>query len=296
MALMKKKSTATFAKITIKVSLIIIKSRLRALEETEETDDLSVDCTVGEQLDNSASFECDDGSKKVPTKVDIDDDNISGVPDDEVVQTNPTPNYSEKESLQAIDSLPSVKIYNLTSDNCSMTGAYKIFANVTDGKELNFTTKKDITIPFSNPVASGLCVINVQSDKINMEMACEAIESFSPTEMIVEPQIVYDSDDTTPLFKIQDVYTVPTQFACVISDKSLKETTATPNGTHSVYRKNNSNGLSGGAIAGIVISIVAVVAIVGALIALSKKGAFANANNHEIQNSSFDRFKISNAA
>ena len=300
MALMKKKSTATFAKMTIKVSLITIKSRLRALEETEETDDLSVDCTVGEQLDNSASFECDDGSKKVPTKVDIDDDNISGVPDDAVVQTNPTPNYSEKESLQAIDSLPSVKIYNLTSDNCSMTGAYKIFANVTDGKELNFTTKKDITIPFSNPVASGLCVINVQSDKINMEMACEAIESFSPTEMIVEPQIVYDSDDTTPLFKIEDVYTVPTQFACVISDKSLKETTATPNGTHSVYRKNSSNGLSGGAIAGIVISIVAVVAIVGALIALSKKGAFANANNHEIQNSSFDRFgadnKISNAA
>ena len=296
MALMKKKSTATFAKMTIKVSLIIIKSRLRALEETEETDDLSVDCTVGEQLDNSASFECDDGSKKVPTKVDIDDDNISGIPDDEVVQTNPTPNYSEKESLQAIDSLPSVKIYNLTSDNCSMTGAYKIFANVTDGKELNFTTKKDITIPFSNPVASGLCVINVQSDKINMEMACEAIESFSPTEMIVEPQIVYDSDDTTPLFKIEDVYTVPTQFACVISDKSLKETTATPNGTHSVYRKNGSNGLSGGAIAGIVISIVAVVAIVGALIALSKKGAFGNANNHEIQNSSFDRFKISNAA
>ena len=291
MALMKKKSTATFAKITIKVSLIIIKSRLRALEETEETDDLSVDCTVGEQLDNSASFECDDGSKKVPTKVDIDDDNISGVPDDEVVQTNPTPNYSEKESLQAIDSLPSVKIYNLTSDNCSMTGAYKIFANVTDGKELNFTTKKDITIPFSNPVASGLCVINVQSDKINMEMACEAIESFSPTEMIVEPQIVYDSDDTTPLFKIQDVYTVPTQFACVISDKSLKETTATPNKTHSVYRKKSSNGLSGGAIAGIVISIVVVVAIVGTIIALSKKGFFNNANNnHELQNSSIDRF------
>ena len=45
--------------------------------------------------------------------------------------------------------------------------------------------------------------------------------------MIVASRIITDANDATPLNKIEEDYTVPTQFAFTISDKSLKETTLT---------------------------------------------------------------------
>ena len=57
--------------------------------------------------------------------------------------------------------------------------------------------------------------------------------------MIVASRIITDANDATPLNKIEEDYTVPTQFAFTISDKSLKETTLTTTGTsHNIFRRN----------------------------------------------------------
>jgi hypothetical protein len=54
-------------------------------------------------------------------------------------------------------------------------------------------------------------------------MYCENTQKFdTPAEMIIHPQMIFDEDDTTPLFKIAKSYTALTPFACVVSDKSLK--------------------------------------------------------------------------
>ena len=144
-------------------------------------------------------------------------------------------------------------------------------------------------------------------------MNCENTQAFSANELIISSQVIYDSDDKTPLFKIED-YTAPVQFGCAISDRSLKvafppnytdpngntpeesDTTPTSGGNARYFRSGSSSGLSGGAIAGIVISIVAVAAIVGVVIALAKKGALGGAaaahSNAIDNNSTINRFNI----
>ena len=137
-------------------------------------------------------------------------------------------------------------------------------------------------------------------------MDCENTESFTASEIIIGSQVVYDDDDVTQIFRISQDYTAPVQFACIISDRSLRiafSTNSNPNATNATdstnstvsdttessentdsgktnprySRANSSSGLSGGTIAGIVVSCVVVVAIVGVVIALVQKGAFAGA-------------------
>ena len=277
LALMKKKEDIPFVNQNYNVSLIISKPKLRVLEETLELDDIQVNCEVKESSGNSASFDCDDGSGYVPLKVDIDSANIAGVPDDATVEKNPNPDYSKKETLKLIDSLPNIYIYNVISNNCSLNGTYIIEANYNDDKASKLDGKDNITIPFSTPDSKGLCVIKVNSEKTIL-MTCENTEAFTPIEMIIPSQIINDEDDTTPLFRIAEDYTVPTIFTCTISDKSLKVPFPTKK-TNSFYKKIGSSGLSGGAIAGIVISLVAVIAIVVTLIILLKKGVFSGMTN-----------------
>ena len=107
-------------------------------------------------------------------------------------------------------------------------------------------------------------------------MTCENTQRFdAPKAMIILPQMIYAEDDTTPYFQITNTYTKPITFSCVISDKSLKNDVgnigSSGSGSGQIYSKKSSSGLSGGAIAGIVIGCVAAVAIIGAVIALLSK-------------------------
>ena len=134
-------------------------------------------------------------------KIDLNDDTVGGIPDDAAVQTSPSPNLSDKANLLTVDNLPVVTVTNLTSNNCSSNGSYVITA--TSSKELDYTSKEKITVPFSSPDSSGLCAITV-TDKTKLTMNCENTQTFSANELIISSQVIYDSDDKTPLFKIED--------------------------------------------------------------------------------------------
>ena len=310
MALMRKSTSTSFVTTTFSISVTYsVSSRLRLLDTTGETD-LDVECEVGDTTDNSGVLNCKSSSGITPVKIDLNDDNVGGIPDDAEIQTNPSPDLSQKANLETIDSLPVVTVTNLTSNNCSSNGSYVITA--TSDKELNFTSKSNITIPFSSPDSEGLCTITV-TDKTKLTMNCENTQAFSASELIISSQVINDEDDKTPLFRIED-YTAPVQFACAISDRSLKvafpanytdpngndsdETdSTTSSGNARYFRNGSSSGLGGGAIAGIVIAIVAVIAIVGVVIALAKKGVLGGAgaasSNYAIDNNStINRFDI----
>lgn len=285
MALMKKKSEEVFKTQTFKVSLTLLISKLRSLQTLDLSDEIELSCTVGNTVGNAGALDCsNDDVTGEPKTVDIEDNQISGADDDVTVETEPNPDYSKSEELEKVNNLPSVTITNIESDSCSTTGKYKITATSDD--EIDFTSKEGITIPFSNPDSSGLCKIEVSGKTLTMN--CENKESFSATEIIIPSQVINDNDGVTPIFKIKEDFTSPTQFSCEISDNSLNETSTSTgenaeNGSR-LYRTGSSGGLAGGAIAAIVISCVAVVAIVAGIILFVKKGSGKQVMNNSLDN------------
>ena len=289
----KNKEIERFESQNFSVNLIFPKrSRLRALQELDEKD-VTITCDVGENTDNSCVFDCSSADEIQPIKVEITDDKIAGVSEENKVETDPNPDYSKIETLQEFDNLPYIQISNITSNNCSITGKYIIEA--TSDKGLDFTEKDNITIPFSNPDSSGLCTIKV-TNKINLQITCENKEEFSSTEIIIPSQKINDKDDVTPLFKIENDYTAPTQFACAISDKSIKKLNISETNSTRYY-ETSSSGLNKGTIAAIIICCVVVVAIMGTLIVLVKKGFFSKQKpsiSSIYDNSSIERFPENN--
>ena len=275
LALTKKMYQASFTTIKIEVTLTVERKRRRNLDTVELDDPLSITCTPTDaQTSDSCALDCTGGDGSTPITAELEDDQIAGAPDEITVETNPNPDFSKLEALKEFDSLPSVNITKLTSNNCSNTGKF-IIEGVYEGELSN---ADNITIPFSSPDSSGLCSMEVDSSNKKITMNCENTESFEASEIILSPQTIYDQTGNKNLFKITNDFTAPKQFACEISDNSLKITTS-PDGSSSNsyqrFRKNSSSGLSGGAIAGIVIACVAVVAIIGTLIVLTKKGFFS---------------------
>ena len=294
MALTKKSAEIKFEKL-IKFSVTIMYSRSRRLRSLDslilDEKDIGLNCAMSEDLctEKSCSLDCSsDDFKGTPAKLEFNDDSIAGAPDEVPVKQNPVPDYSKISELKAFDDLPVIEITNVTSNNCSLNGSYKITA--TTAHKLNFTEKDNITIPFSYPDSSGLCIVKSKDDK-NLEINCHNKEEFSVTEIIVPTQTIYDKDGTTPLLKTENDYTGGS-LSCAISDLSIP--VLSPNGTNDTkdtddtdgsdetdrnkgfFRyKSKEKGLTGGAIAGIVVGCVVVVGIVLALIYCFKSGKFS---------------------
>ena len=138
-------------------------------------------------------------------------------------------------------------------------------------------------------------------------------EKFSISPIIFESTII--KKDGKDIFLLSN-YSTTDQFSCIISTASEEARaptsntpTSTPTSTpvstttpgedeaksavqNRYYSNNSSKGLTGGAIAGIIIACLAAVAIVAALIVLIKKGVFASKKAipelHQRSNSSVD--------
>ena len=298
-ALMKKSSVTTFQNRTINVSLTISKNtRRRRLDTLDLTDELKVSCTVGNTEGDAGALDCSDSTITPDanvTKADIEDNDVGGSIDEVDVEANPNPDYSKSETLKAVNELAKVEITDIQSTKCSSTGTYTITGKLTG--ELNKSLSLDnVTIPFSTPDSSGLCKISGDS---TLTMKCENTEEFTVSQVTVPTQVINDKLGN-PLFRITNDYTAPTQFACAISENSTKIVEADTKGSGRKYfHINSSKGLSGGAIAAIVLCCVAAVAIIGIVAVLVKKNAYGN---HKVimsetsidNNATVKQFKVNN--
>ena len=306
LALTRKEFKNPFSTLVLKinVTLTVEQRRRRNLETLELDEPISVSCSPKSdaQTNNSVALDCsnDDGKELNPVSTELEDDQIAGAPEEIIVDKNPDLDYSKIDTLKDFDNLPSVTITDIKSNNCSTKGQYVIEANYT-GELKESGVKHEIKIPFATPDSNGLCTMKVDSSSKKLTLNCDNTESFDVSEIIISPQTVYNETDSTPLFKITNDSTAPSQFACEISDDNYvppKKNTTNDGGNKASqtarYRKNSS-GLGGGAIAGIVIASVVVIGIVGALIALTKTGAFASKSAGTaayVDNSTINRFKI----
>ena len=287
LALTKKLPTVEFTSMTIEVTLTIEKNRRRNLDTVELDDDTTIKCTPNKDqgTENSCPLNCE-GKGSNPVAVEFEDDKISGAPDKVTIDTNPNPDYSKKTALEEFDKLPSLTVTNIASNNCSNTGKYIIEGTFTG----TLNNANDMTIPFDSPDSSGLCDLEVESN--NFKLNCENKEEFDVSEIMLSPKVVYDKSGNEALFKISNDFTAPKPFACAIGNLTTSKPDSTIssliiistdiiNGTEPAseglkrFTKNSKSGLSGGAIAGIVVACVVAIAIVGAVFAISKSSAAA---------------------
>ena len=109
-------------------------------------------------------------------------------------------------------------------------------------------------------------------------MTCNNKEKFYESEIYIERQLIQDGKGI-PLFFINS-YTSDEKYECDVSLLTGSITNSTPSGgtetdtegNSIVYHKKSGSGLSGGAIAGIVIAVVVAIAAISAVIVLAKKG------------------------
>ena len=281
--------TFTTFTLTINVTITIEQSRRRRrnLNTLELDKPTSVECKPETSTDKSVALNCKSDENLVPVSSELEGDVIGGAPDEITVDKNPNPDYSKLDNLKDFDNLASVKINNIDGlvSNCSKTGQYEMEGEYEGELEDN----ENIMIPFDTPDSSGLCSLTVvDSNNKKLKLTCQNTDYFDVSEVMLSDKIVY-VNDSTPLFKITNAVTASKQFSCAISDKSLivptqapiptpapSSSSDSPDSSRTRYRKDSSNGLGGGAIAGIVIACVVVVGIVAALIILTKNGTFAS--------------------
>jgi len=297
------------------------KNALRNLAdvETEEDEVVGSTCKIRQGYSQSiaAGFDCS-GNANDTEGMEIDQDaQIAGLPDPANPDTLPVvTNYSDPASLEVINNLPIVEIKEINGEECEDSGKYTITGEIKSGT-LNDTT--GVLIPFSSPDSSGLCDIEVNDKNVNME--CHNKENFDSSPIIFEQTTIQDSNGKE-IF-ILNKFTNQKSFSCAISvNSSLPQnltnstvspstsTSTTPSTTSSTptssesstdatnpagksntyryFNNNDSSGLKGGAIAGIIVAVVAVLAIVTGL-AIYCKGNNTKAPIENLSNSSIEK-------
>ena len=283
MAITRAKREVEFeGQISIKIIVSITIGGLRQLQGSN-TEEVEVKCDVKPDLEteNSCGLDCNGNASGNVESMEFSPDNgIAGVPEEIDPTATPNIDYSDKNNLENIDKLPRIEIKSVDGSTCENNGDY-IIEGEADNDGL--TDTENVEIPFSSPDSRGLCNIKVDGKKSTM--TCHNKEKFTTSQILFESNTIKDSKGK-PLF-ILDSYTNLKSFACAISENSVlpiePNSTITPspnenNGNnpnqdpndsinddkekhHSYYKDSSSKGLSGGAIAAIIITIIAVLAI-----------------------------------
>ena len=284
-----------FIQPTISISIRIITGSGR-LRNLQEENDKEISCKQSLVKGNAGGYNCgDDNINLNDLELNTDDmDNISGVPANaQPSKQNNTIDYSNSDNLEALAKLPNIEIEKINGEECKNNGSYTIEGTVKG----ELKDMSNVEIPMSSTDSSALCKIKVNDKKVTMD--CQNKEKFSISPIIFESTII--KKDGKDIFLLSN-YSTTDQFSCIISTASEEArapssntptsastqtptpvSTTTPGedepksvGHNRYYSNNSSKGLTGGAIAGIIIACLAAVAIVAALIVLIKKGVFAS--------------------
>jgi hypothetical protein len=290
------------------------RTRLRNLKEIETTGEctpsspnnsngnVKLDCKVVSNEDLSSA----EGLK-------IDSDEISGIPKsadpaktDIEIKEGLVPNYNDEKVFNKV--LPIVNNAEIEGDNCYSDGIFKIVNGVSTQEIVKTDDINNFDIKLSHPISSGFCNISSTDNKnINFNFNCGSKDNFEMNAVSIERQHIEKGNNTlfilnsvdskepfsciiNPNYKIEAIsaiindqkanntYTVPTEnpYSDVPTDKIRKR-------YNFFYKNGNSSGLSGGAIAAIIIVCVAALVIIGVLFGLIKSGKILGAKNEEFE-------------
>ena len=272
-------------------SLIVsTRRRLRTLEESTISD-IPVTCTLNQSLVVGliGGYDCvsdTNNIKGTPLSMELATDDVMDISGIENINlqsaTDSNIDYSNIEMLKLINELPKVDIDSVNGTSCSENGEYIVYGNISNVSNLE-TSYSDIELYMSSTESVGLCEVDINKDEKNLTMTCQNRDKFDMSQIMFPKTFVKNSNGTF-IFVINS-YTSPEQFSCDISPNSIKSedvsiNTPSPSssippgssrGNISRRPKISDGGLSGGAIALIVVVCVVAIITIGIIIILIKK-------------------------
>ena len=290
------------AKIIVTVFININRRmRLRNLEEVEA----KAECTPNKSNDSIGNVKLDctvvsDEDLSSAEGLNIDSDEISGIPEsadpaktDIEIENGIVPNYNDENVFKLV--LPMVSDAEIDGDNCYNDGTFKIVNGVLTQEITKTNDTNNFDVKLSNPISSGFCNISSIDNK-NINFNCGSKDSFEINTVSIERQPIQKGNTT--LFILNSAESKE-PFSCIINsdykietiseiNNAQKGNTTEPDQTsnptvpdvpsdkpkrYNFFNKNGaSSGLSGGAIAAIIIVCVAALIIIGVLLGLIRSG------------------------
>jgi len=275
--------------------------RLRNLEEVEAT----AECTPNKSNDSIGNVKLDctvisDEDLSSAEGLNIDSDEISGIPEsadpaktDIEIENGIVPNYNDENVFKLV--LPVVNDAEIDGDNCYNDGTFKIVNGVLTQEITKTNDTNNFDVKLSNPISSGFCNISSIDNK-NINFNCGSKDSFEINTVSIERQNIQKGNTT--LFILNSAESKE-PFSCIINSDYKIETISEINNAqkgnntepdqtsiptvpdvpsdkpkrYNFFNKNGaSSGLSGGAIAAIIIVCVAALIIIGVLLGLIRSG------------------------
>ena len=147
-------------------------------------------------------------SKSLKLSIDYDNiKNIAGLPEN-FDQSNLKLDYSNRDNLDIINTIPTINITNINQFNCNEDGNFIIFGKFENKK----SSKKidNVEIQFSYPDSSSICEIAFISNNVIMD--CKNKEKFPISTIMLDRTYIKDKEGNI-LFKLNN-YINQKQFGC----------------------------------------------------------------------------------
>ena len=288
------RSEKIFISLIIKIQI----SRLRRLDIDEKETEAA--CISDKDYDENSIIEMncestdEDSSYEKAEGVTFDSQNMTGIPefyDPAVTDQNIQNGLDVDFSTILNEKIPQFNGEISDEENCE-NGQFSIKGTADE----NINKTDNVNINFTSPDSSGLCNIEGGDKGKSFEIICQNKDYFDESIIIIEKQLI--RKDKNILFLMNNL-TSPSAFSCIISDNTLLNLLPDNRGNDTnpgtsdptdvirnsgkynhIFSKNNGSGLSGGAIAAII--IVCVVAFISVIIIISliKKGILGSKNKY----------------